>query len=100
MSNENRNDPRDEIEEEEDDEPIFITLEFDDGSVMETEVLGVFEADGKEYAALIPNDGSDDVYIYGYKEIDGSDGDCDLTDITDDAEFARAVEVFDGLMAE
>ena len=50
-------------------EADFITLEFDDGVEVECEIMGVFDYDGKEYIALIPNDDTDDVYIYGYKEI-------------------------------
>ena len=47
----------------------FITLEFEDGQEVECEIMGIFECEGKEYIALIPDDGTDDVYIYGYKEI-------------------------------
>lgn len=76
----------------------FITLEFDDGVETECEILGVFDAHGKEYIALLPQDGSDDVYIYGYKEV--SDDEFELIDIVDDAEFDKAVAVFDELMME
>lgn len=76
----------------------FITLEYDDGTELECEMMGVFEAEGKEYIALLPQDDSDDVYIYGYKEI-GED-EFELIDIEDDAEFEKAVAVFDELMLE
>lgn len=76
----------------------FITLEYDDGTELECEIMGVFEAEGKEYIALIPQDDSDDVYIYGYKET--SEDEFELIDIEDDAEFEKAVEVFDQLMFE
>ena len=99
MSEDNSNRTRGEIEEDDDDEPIYVTLEYDDGTVMETEVLGTFEVDGKEYIAVIPDDGSDDVYIYGYEEVEGSDGEYDFIDIKDDKEFDRVVEAFDELMA-
>ena len=75
-----------------------IKLEYDDGTELECEMMGVFEADGKEYIALIPQDDSDDVYIYGYKEV--SEDEFELIDIEDDAEFERAVAVFDQLMLE
>ncbi|MDR1043366.1 MAG: DUF1292 domain-containing protein, partial [Clostridiales Family XIII bacterium] len=85
-------DKRDEIEAEED-ELDTITLEFDDGVVVETEVIGVFESGGKDYIALEVDDGSDDVYIYGYKEVDDGDEDeFELIDIEDEAEFSAAVE--------
>ena len=58
--------------------------------------MGIFDYDGKDYIALIPLDGSDDVYIYGYKEV-GED-EFELVDIEDDALFAKVVEEFDTIM--
>jgi hypothetical protein len=88
------------IEVDESEEPIYVTLEYDDGTVVESEVLGVFEANGKEYISLIPDDGSDDVYIYGYKESEEDEDDFELIDIEDDAEFEAAVQAFDAIMSE
>ena len=79
-------------------EADIITLEYEYGTVLDCEMMCVFEADGKEYIALIPQDDSDDVYIYGYKEV--SEDEFELIDIEDDAEFERAVAVFDQLMLE
>ena len=76
----------------------FITLEFEDGQEVECEIMGIFECEGKEYIALIPDDGTDDVYIYGYKEI--SEEEFELVDIIDDAEFEKAVAEFDKITAE
>ena len=84
----------DEAENEED----FITLEFDDGEEIVCEIMGIFEVDGKEYIALIPDDKTDDVYIYGYSEI--SEEEFDLVDIEDDDEFNKVVEEFEKLTAE
>jgi uncharacterized protein YrzB (UPF0473 family) len=70
-------------------EADYLTLEFDDGQEVECEIMGVFEFDGKEYIALIPDDGTDDVYIYGYKET--SEEDFELIDIEDDEEFSKAI---------
>ncbi len=74
-----------------------ITLEFEDGVEIECEVMGIFEYDGNEYIALIPLDDSDDVYIYGYKEL--SDEEFELVDIESDELFAKVVEEFDAIMA-
>lgn len=82
------------IEEEED----IITLEFDDGTAVDCDVLGTFEQSSKEYIALAPIDGTDDVYIYGYKDID--DETFDLVDIDDEDEFNEAVKAFEAVMAE
>ena len=79
-------------------ETEVITLEFDDGVEVECEIMGVFDYEGKEYIALIPDDGTDDVYIYGYKEV-GED-EFELVDIEDDAEFEKVVAEFDKIMTE
>ena len=79
-------------------ETDVITLEFDDGEEVECEIMGVFDYKGKEYIALIPDDGTDDVYIYGYKEV-GED-EFELVDIENDEEFEAVVAEFDKIMAE
>ncbi|MBQ2043095.1 MAG: DUF1292 domain-containing protein [Firmicutes bacterium] len=82
----------------EEEEAEFITLEFEDGTEVEAEIMGIFDVDGKEYIALIPDDDSDDVYLYGYKEVD--DEEFELIDIEDDDEFDKVVKVFDELTDE
>lgn len=77
-------------------EADFITLEFDDGAEIECEIMGVFDYEGKEYIALIPNDGTDDVYIYGYKEV--GEEEFELVDIESDEEFEKVVAEFDKIM--
>ena len=61
----------------------LLTLEFDDGTSQECGILGVFDALDKEYIALNPL-GTDDVYLYGYRE---HSEDYELIDITDEEEF-------------
>ena len=85
------------LEEEYDDEEEYVTLSFDDGEEVECEVYGVFECDGKEYIALLPDDDTDDIYIYGYTELE--DGDYDLRDL-DDEEFEKAADALDALLDE
>jgi hypothetical protein len=80
------------------DDVDILTLEFDDGEVVECEIMGVFDFEGKEYIALIPHDGSDDVFIYGYQEV-GED-EFELIDILDDDEFEKVVAEFDKIVAE
>ena len=79
-------------------EAEFITLEFEDGTEVEAEIMGIFEVDGKEYIALIPDDDSDDVYLYGYNEV--SEEEFELIDIEDDDEFDKVVKVFEELTDE
>ena len=80
------------------DESDFLTLEFEDGVEVECEIMGVFDFEGKEYIALIPDDDSDDVYLYGYKEV--GEEEFELIDIEDDAEFEGAVAEFEAIMAD
>lgn len=79
-------------------EENFITLEFDDGVEIECEIMGVFEVEGKEYIALLPDDGTDDVYLYGYKEI--GEEEFEIIDITDDKEFEAVAAEFDRITIE
>lgn len=87
---ENKNNPQEEAD--------IITLEFDDGVELECEIMGVFDCDGKDYIALIPLDDSDDVYIYGYKEV--GDDEFELVDIEDESLFEHVVQEFEAIMAE
>lgn len=75
-----------------------ITLVFDDGIEEECEIMGVFELEDKEYVAVAPDNGTDDVYIYRYKEVD--EDSFEIVDIEDDAEFEKAVAEFDLIMSE
>ena len=79
-------------------EEDFLTLEFDDGSEVECEILGIFEVGDKEYIALIPEKNEEDVYLYGYVEYE--DDTFELLDIEDDAEFERVAKEFDQLVLE
>ena len=80
-----------------DDDADYITLQFDDEEI-ECEILGVFDFEGNEYIALLPQDGTDDTYIYGYKEIDEEE--FELIDIEDDALFERVAAEFELLSLE
>lgn len=75
-----------------------ITLEFDDGAEVECEIMGVFDCEGSEYIALIPLDDSDDVYLYGYKEV--GDEEFELIDIEDDDVFKKVADEFEAIMAD
>ncbi len=75
----------------------IITLEFDDDSKIDCEILGIFDYEGAEYIALLPLDDSEDVYIYGYKE--GEDS-FELLDIEDDALFEKVAAELEAILNE
>lgn len=82
---------------------IRVTLELDEGDV-ECRILTIFEADNRDYIALIPldQDGNDDeekgVYIYRYYE--DEKGLPSLEYIEDEAEYEIASDRFDELLDE
>ncbi|MBR4701939.1 MAG: DUF1292 domain-containing protein [Oscillospiraceae bacterium] len=78
-------------------EDEIITLDFDDGASFECGIMGVFDVDGKDYIALEALDGSEDVYLYGYKEVED---DFELLDIEDEETFEKVAAEFESLTDE
>ena len=83
-------------------EVMTVTLTLDDDSVVECEVITIYEANGKDYIALLPLDEngeseSGDVYLYRYAEVDGEPT---LENIEDDDEYEIAADAFDEWMDE
>ena len=62
----------------EDEEPVILNIILEDGEELPSEVIGIFEVEGKEYIALLPQD-DDRVLLYIYNEL-GED-DVDLQNI-------------------
>jgi uncharacterized protein YrzB (UPF0473 family) len=73
-----------------------ITLDYEDGSTVECEILGVFEAIGKEYIALYCEE-TDDIILYRYVEIDEQN--FELEDIPEE-DFDAVSEVFESFVEE
>ena len=83
-------------------EVVTVTLTLDNDEVVECAVLTVYNANDKEYIALLPlneegesEDG--DVYLYRYEEVDGEPT---LSNIEDDDEYEVAADAFDEWMDE
>lgn len=72
-------------------EPVILNIVLEDGEELPSEVIGIFEVDGKEYIALLPEN-DDRVLLYIYEEL--NDEDVDLQNIEDDQEFERVTEAF------
>lgn len=79
---------------------VSITLE--DDTVIDCVVLGIFEADGREYIAVLPEDGKEDeeglVYLYRYSE--GQEGEPILENIESDEEYEIVSDAFDEMLDE
>jgi len=85
-----------------DEEDMFVTLSLDDDSEIECKVLTIFEANERDYIALLPldKDGNDNeeglVYIYRYSE--DENGDPILDNIEEDEEYEIVSDKFDELL--
>ena len=73
-----------------------ITLDYEDGSSVECEIVGGFEVESKEYIALFDEE-SEDIILYRYIEVDGEN--FELEDIPEE-EFDAVSEVFEAIMEE
>ena len=80
-----------------DETEVTVTLSLDDGSDVECRAVTVFQAGGRDYIALLPLEGPEkdtgNVWIYRYRE--NPEGEPELDNIEDDAEFEMALDAFD-----
>lgn len=80
-------------------EEMTVVLTLDDDEELECVVLTIFEANNREYIALLPiaeeqdSDEDSDVYIYRYHENEGSEP--ELDNIESDDEYEIAADAFD-----
>lgn len=85
-------------------ESITVTLTLDNDEELECAVLGIFEADSRDYIALLPldeNGDDEDSQVYLYRYIDnGKEEEPGLENILDDAEFELASNAFNDWMEE
>lgn len=79
-------------------ESLTVTLTLENNEELECAVLNIFEADEKEYIALLPldeNGDNTDGQIYLYRFIDnGEDEEPGLENIEEDEEFDRVSAIF------
>lgn len=79
-------------------ESLTVTLTLENNEELECAVLNIFEADGKEYIALLPldeNGDNTDGQIYLYRFIDnGEEEEPGLENIEEDEEFDRVSAIF------
>lgn len=95
MSNTNNVNKEDEIF---DPQEMFVTLDLDDGSQLECQILTIFEVDNQNYIALVPVDNDEEVIFYRYFE--DEEGNPSLENIDNDDEFDAVSDRFDELLDE
>ena len=94
MSNKNNNNE----EEIFDPQEMFVTLDLDDGSQLECQILTIFDVDNQNYIALVPVDNDEEVIFYRYFE--DEEGNPSLENIDSDDEFDAVSDRFDELLDE
>lgn len=80
-------------------EETTVTITLEDDSTIDCVVLTIFEADDREYIAVMPEDeNNENVYLYRYHELE--DGQPELTNIETDEEYEIVSDAFDELLDE
>ena len=80
-------------------EETTVTITLEDDSTIDCVVLTIFEADDREYIAVMPEDeNNENVYLYRYRELE--DGQPELTNIESDEESEIVSDAFDELLDE
>ncbi|MCI6537400.1 DUF1292 domain-containing protein [uncultured Eubacterium sp.] len=95
MSNTNNTNNEEEIF---DPQEMFVTLDLDDGSQLECQILTIFDVDNQNYIALVPVDNDEEVIFYRYFE--DEEGNPSLENIDNDDEFDAVSDRFDELLDE
>lgn len=83
-------------------EAMTVTLTLDNDEELDCDVVAIFEADSRQYIALLPSNAdeeSEDGQIFLYRLIDnGENEEPGLENIEEDEEFERASEAFNEWM--
>ena len=95
MSNMNNTNNEEEIF---DPQEMFVTLDLDDGSSVDCEIVTIFDVRNQDYIALVPVDNDEEVIFYRYFE--DEEGNPSLENIDSDDEFDAVSDRFDELLDE
>lgn len=80
----------------------YMTLMLEDNTEVRCIVLGIFEVDeyeGKEYIALVSEDGEES-FVYEYVETDENEEGFELLNIDSDEEFDTVVSAIDDIIED
>ena len=86
----------------EDIEEMMVSLELEDGTELECEVICIFEYEGQDYAALTPTDEKiEEIYFFGIElNKNGEEVEVELQQLEDDELLEALGEVFDEIMSD
>lgn len=86
------------------DTDILVTLDLDDGTQAECEILAIFTVDEQDYIALLPlnekGEPNEDGEVFIYRYFEDEDGNPTLDNIQDDDEYEAVADKFDELLDE
>lgn len=86
------------------DDDILVTLELDDGTQAECEILTIFTVGEQDYIALLPLDEkgepNEDGEVFIYRYFEDEEGNPSLDNIQDDDEYEAVSDRFDELLDE
>ena len=78
----------------------IITLELDDNTTLECEVLDFLEVDDQEYVFLYPLKEEEDGEVLAYRYDEDEEGNPILGNIESEEEFEKVAEAYDALEEE
>lgn len=79
------------------DEPVIIPLELENGTTVDCHVIAVFDYEGIDYIALLPEE-TTEILMYRYVELD--EDEIQLVNIDSEREWERVVEYFDSMLED
>ena len=82
------------------DEDLIVTLELDDGTQEDCQIICIFETLDREYIALMPIQDEDetDGSVYLYRYLEDEEGNPSLDDIEDEDEYDAVADAFDEIL--
>lgn len=87
-----------------DDEEMFVTLDLDDGTTVESQILTIFDVGKQSYIALLLLDGdgrsNPDGTVYLYRYFEDSEGSPSIENIQSEDEYDMVAGRFDELQDE
>lgn len=77
-------------------EEMLLTLENEDGTTTDCQILQVFEYKGREYAAAAPtNENNEEIYFFGWEaETNGEEVEISLENLEDEELLQELFDVF------
>ncbi len=92
------------LNEQNEEDDIIVTLELDDGTEVECAILTIFDVKDIDYIALIPlnedGEGNEDGEVLIYRYAEDGEGNPSLSNIENDEEYEIVAERFDELLDE